>query len=102
MILLGNGKLYGGSYKIFPIADWQDGLLEVCIFPRANLWTLLRCVPSLLGQKKLPEQLVQRVATATVELSSAAPSAFELDGEWVGQLPATFTFEPQRLRVIVP
>jgi YegS/Rv2252/BmrU family lipid kinase len=102
LILLGNGKLYGGRFEIFSAANLQDGLLDVCVFPRANLGTLLRCAPGLLWQKKLPEKSVRRVSAATIKLSSTAPAAFELDGEWVGQLPATFSIESQKLRVIVP
>jgi diacylglycerol kinase family enzyme len=37
-----------------------------------------------------------------IELSSETPAAFELDGEWVGNLPATFSVEPQKLRVVIP
>jgi len=36
------------------------------------------------------------------ELSSESPVAFELDGEWVGHLPATFSLESHKLRVAVP
>lgn len=102
LVLIGNGKLYGGDYQIFAAADWQDGLLDVCVFPRVNLFTLLRCAPSLLWHKKLPESLVQRFPAAAVELSSPTAVAFELDGEWIGHLPATFSVERQLLRVIVP
>jgi len=28
--------------------------------------------------------------------------AFELDGEWIGHLPATFSIEPGKLRVAAP
>jgi len=33
---------------------------------------------------------------------SDIPAAFELDGEWIGGLPATFSIAPQKLRVVVP
>jgi diacylglycerol kinase family enzyme len=29
-------------------------------------------------------------------------AAFELDGEWAGLLPATFSVEREKLRVVVP
>jgi diacylglycerol kinase family enzyme len=45
---------------------------------------------------------VQRVRTATFELTGDPAAAFELDGEWVGHLPATFSVEREKLRVIVP
>jgi diacylglycerol kinase (ATP) len=102
LILIGNGGFYGGSFEIFPAADLRDGLLDVCIFRRANFWTLLRCAPDFLVRQKLPEKNVQRFRAASFELSSDARAAFELDGEWVGDLPATFSIEREKLRVIVP
>jgi diacylglycerol kinase family enzyme len=37
-----------------------------------------------------------------MELTSDASIGFELDGEWVGHLPATFSVETRKLRVVVP
>ena len=102
LVLMGNGKLYGGSHRIFPEADLRNGLLEVCVFPRVNWAVLLRCGLMLLVCRKLPEGVVQRLQAARVELSATPAAAFELDGEWAGRLPATFGVEQGRLRVIVP
>ena len=63
---------------------------------------MLRCGPGLLLRGKLPAGAVQNMSTATFELTSESPAAFELDGEWVGQLPVTFSVERQKLRVVVP
>lgn len=102
LILIGNGKLYGGRYEIFPAADYTNGLLEACIFPRVNFWTLLRCAPGFLLKHRLPEKVVSRLRAEKIELTSETPAAFELDGEWVGHLPAAFSVEPKKLRVVVP
>ncbi len=102
MVLIGNGKLYGGSFQILPAADLSDGLLHVCVLPRANFLTLLGCAPSFLFRKKLPEKMVRRLCAKNFVLTSGIPAAFELDGEWVGKLPATFSVEPKKLRVVVP
>jgi YegS/Rv2252/BmrU family lipid kinase len=102
LVLIGNGRLYAGSFGVFPLADLRDGLLEVCVFPRINWWTTFRCVPILLARRKLPETAVQRVRAAAFELTGDAAAAFELDGEWTGRLPATFSVEREKLRVMVP
>jgi diacylglycerol kinase (ATP) len=102
LILIGNGKFYGGSFEILPDADLRDGLLEVCVFPRVDFLTLLHCAPNFIFQRKLPEGVVQRFRAARFELTSEIPAAFELDGEWAGNLPVTFSVERERLRVIVP
>src|SRR5436190_11493079 len=54
LVLIGNGRLYGGQFKLFPKADLRDGLLEVCVLPRVNWFTLVRCSPELLLRGVLP------------------------------------------------
>jgi len=75
LVLVGNGRLYGGRFEVFPDADLRDGRLDVCVFPRADWLGLARCGLPLLVQQ---------------------------DGEWAGRTPVTFAVEPQRLRVRVP
>jgi len=102
LVLIGNGRFYGGPFGIFPLADLRDGLLDVCVFPRINWLTMFRCAPGLLARRRLPERIVQRVRAAAFELDGEPAAAFELDGEWVGHLPAAFSVEREKLRVIVP
>ncbi len=101
-VLLGNGKFYGGPFAIFPAAEMADGKLDVCVFPKVDLPSLLKLAPGFLLRQKLSEHRVHRLCAGKIELSCAAPAAFELDGEWVGRLPATFSIAPQQLRVVVP
>ena len=102
LVLIGNGRLYGGQYRLFPKGDVRDGLLDVCIFPRVNWLTLAHCAPSLLLRGTLPASAAQAFQAETFTLASPSPTPFELDGELIGHLPATFSIERSRLRVIVP
>jgi diacylglycerol kinase (ATP) len=100
LILIGNGKFYGGPFGIFPAADLHDGLLDVCIFPRTDFVTMFRCIPDFLARRKLPEKIVRRFQAEKFELVCESAAAFELDGEWAGNLPATFSVEREKLRVV--
>jgi YegS/Rv2252/BmrU family lipid kinase len=102
LVLVGNGRLYGGDYRIFEGADLRDGLLDVSVFPRINWLTLAWCAPSLLLRGSLPRGLVTVLQAPEFTLSTPTRAPFELDGEWVGHLPAKFSVERSRLRVIVP
>jgi YegS/Rv2252/BmrU family lipid kinase len=102
LVLLGNGKLYGGSFDIFPGADLQDGRLDVCAIPKVNLSSLIKLAPGFIARRQLSEHRVQRLQAERIELTSETPAAFELDGEWIGQLPAAFSVERQKLRVVAP
>ncbi len=100
LVLIGNGKFYGGPFGIFPAADLRDGILEACIFPRVDFPTLLRCAPNFLARQKLPETVVRRFRAESFELTCDSPAAFELDGERVGNLPVTFSVEREKLRMV--
>jgi YegS/Rv2252/BmrU family lipid kinase len=101
-VLVGNGRFYGGPVEIFPQADLRNGLLEICVFPRLNWWMLFRCAPGLLLRRQLPARAAQALQAAKFDLAGEPQTAFELDGEWVGHLPATFSVEREKLRVVVP
>ena len=101
LVLIGNGRLYGGQFQVFPRGDLCDGLLEVCVFPRANWFTLARCGLPLLLRGKLPGSAVHRFQAPTVALSSQFRTPLEVDGELAGQLPATFSVQRERLRIFV-
>jgi YegS/Rv2252/BmrU family lipid kinase len=102
LVLLGNGKLYGGDFQIFPAAELRDGKLDACVFPRVNFWTLLRVAPGLLWRKRISEKFVRRLAAEKITLTGEGAAAFELDGEWAGKLPVTFSVAREKLRVVVP
>lgn len=102
LILLGNGRLYGGNFRVFPTADPCDGQLDVCVFPKARWSTLFWCGPRLLTMLTLPPKAVRRLRAESLTLTSSSRTPFEVDGEWVGHLPASFHVERQKLRVIVP
>jgi YegS/Rv2252/BmrU family lipid kinase len=102
LVLIGNGRLYGGPYRIFPEAELEDGLLEVCVLPQVNWFVLARCGPQLLMTRKLPGAYTRQMRGGEITLSSPAPIPFELDGELAGVLPVKFTVERKRLRVVVP
>jgi YegS/Rv2252/BmrU family lipid kinase len=102
LVLVGNGRLYGGSFALLPRADLRDGVLDICVLPRADWLTLLRCAPGLLLRGKLPASVAQHLSAEKFELTSDSAAAFELDGEWIGKLPATFSIEREKLRVVVP
>ena len=102
LVLIGNGRLYGGQFKLFPKADLRDGLLEVCVLPKVNWATLCRCSPALLLSGTLPAAVIKVFQVETLTLTSAADTPVQIDGELVGRLPATFSLKRSGLRVIVP
>lgn len=101
LVLLGNGRLYGGDFALFPGANLSDGLLDAVIFPRAGWGTLLRSGPGLLARKRLPAGVARSLRASELTLTSPGRVPFELDGELVGHLPARFGLQPGTLRLAV-
>jgi diacylglycerol kinase (ATP) len=101
LVLIGNGRLYGGEFRLFPEADLRDGMLEVCVLPRCDWMTLARCGPELLFRGGLPASATKVFRTEKLTLTSSSPVPVQLDGELVGHLPAIFTIERARLRVLI-
>jgi diacylglycerol kinase (ATP) len=102
LVLVGNGRYYGGSFELFPKADLRDGLLDVTVFPKVNWETLLRS-----GWGWLTDQLHSAAGCHTFQaesfsLTSEGRIAFELDGDNVGHLPARFSVRRSALRVLAP
>jgi diacylglycerol kinase (ATP) len=102
LVLIGNGRYYGGKFTLFPKADLRDGLLDVTVFPRVNWEVLLRS-----GWGWLTDQLHSSAGchsfqAESLTLTSSVPVAFELDGDNAGYLPVKFSVQRQALRVVVP
>ncbi len=100
LVLIGNGRMYGGNFKVFPEADATDGFLDVCVFPRVNWPMLMRCGFQLLLTGSLPENAVTRLRTKSFTLIGPSGVCAEVDGELAGPLPARFTVQPKTLRVL--
>ena len=100
LVLVGNGKLYGGPFEIFLEAELHDGLLDICVLPRVDWPTLLRSATGLLVRRRLPAGVFRHFRAAAFELTGEGTPGFELDGELAGNLPVKFSVEREKLRVV--
>jgi YegS/Rv2252/BmrU family lipid kinase len=102
LVLIGNGKFYGGRFPIFPRADLTDGVLEAVVYPRVNLAVAARSGWGMLtGNFHTGGKTIQlRGAELTLKCARAIP--FQLDGENVAPLPVKFGVAGKLLRVIGP
>jgi diacylglycerol kinase (ATP) len=102
LVLIGNGRFYGGRYNVFPMGDLRDAVLDVSIVPKVDLEGILRSGWGLLTNQLYSTGGVRHFKAETLSVYSADPVPFQLDGENAGPLPAKFGLLPRHLRVVVP
>ena len=100
LVLLGNGRFYGGQLPVFPAAALNDGFLHAAVFARVTLWTILRYALGFISGSLLMPGNVTLLRSKEFRLSADAPVPFELEGDLIGRLPATFQVHDEPLRVI--
>ena len=99
-VLIGNGRFYGGPLPVFHRARLDDGLLDVCVFPRATVTTVLRYATGYATGRVFPPRDMAYFQTTKFVLSTTTVSSFQLEGDVAGELPATFSLLPRALRVV--
>ena len=101
-ILIGNGRFYGGPFKMFRQGSPCDGLIDVLVFSNQSPWDLLRYMHAILigHQDQLGD--VEYFQTSSLSFSSEEPVPYELDGEMAGYLPLTLRMQRSALAVLAP
>ena len=102
LVLVGNGRRYGGDFDLFPAAALCDGRLSVAVFPKVNFPALIRFGLGWLTERMHAATDCRTFQAELLTLSTEPGIAVELDGDNVGRLPARFSIRPGALRVLVP
>jgi YegS/Rv2252/BmrU family lipid kinase len=101
-VFIGNSRLYGGPYRMFPEARLDDGLLEVCVFEGGRVADVLRYLPRVLAASHPKLADVHYLKASQVHVESPQPAPTELDGELWRNCPVEFSVKPGALRVLAP
>lgn len=102
LVLIGNGRRYGGDFDLFPAAALCDGRLSVAVFPTVNVPALIRFGWGWLTDRIHAATDCRTFQVESLTLSTEPGIALELDGDNVGQLPAQLAVRAGGLRVLVP
>ena len=98
-----NGRFYGGGFNPVPEADPCDGLLDVLLVKKVNLFQ----VPGLIGKYKNGRyQEISHVArhllTREITVRCDKPSPISLDGELRTEQTVTMSVAKEKLRFFYP
>lgn len=104
MLIIANGMVFGGGFKINPQGDLADGRLDAVAFGNMPLHRRLAIMGRLLQGTHASSSDVTQVRARRFHLRFPAPPAYETDGEWNRARSAELEIEavPAALRVLAP
>ncbi|HEX6680796.1 MAG TPA: diacylglycerol kinase family protein [Gaiellaceae bacterium] len=102
LVVVANGRYFGGGMMITPDADPDDGVFDVLVIGNLTKRDLLLTLPKTYFGRHLPHPKAELLRATTVEIETKEPMPVELDGEQPGTTPVRFEVVPRALRLRVP
>ena len=99
VFLIANSNSVGGFDKIAPGASIDDGLLDVIALRKCNLAEFVRVATLALRGEHINDKKIVHFRTDYMEVISPGPVQLNLDGEFGGVLPGTFSVLPHHIRI---
>ncbi|WP_299820261.1 diacylglycerol kinase family protein [uncultured Pontibacter sp.] len=98
-----NAAQYGNNAYIAPLADIQDGFLDVCLVRSLDLIKALNLSYCMLTKQLANSDSAEYFKTTHVKVNTERPIMYHADGEYIGEDTAfEVHMNPQSLKVLVP
>ena len=101
-VVVANGRYVAGGRLIAPDASIDDGLLDVVLIPQRSAGELALVVAEIALGTHLSSAVVVHRRAKKLTVNSKPGMWFNVDGELVGNEPATFEIVPRALSFIAP
>jgi YegS/Rv2252/BmrU family lipid kinase len=101
-VAVGNSKVYGGGMIILPMAELDDGKLDVVICKEIGRLRFLRDLPKVFRGTHVDLPYTEFLRGEEIEVSSSRPFVIYADGDPIGATPAVIRVERRCLRVVGP
>ncbi len=101
LILIGNGRFYGGHFPVFQKADMADGLLDLVVVPKVNLFRVMRLALASKWDFFANPGKVRHYQVPQCQICSDRPCEFQLEGDNIGVTPLSLTIQHRALRIVV-
>jgi YegS/Rv2252/BmrU family lipid kinase len=101
-VAVGNSKAYGGGMFLFPMAELDDGKLDVLLTKKCSKLRCLIELPKLFKGTHVDSPFMEFLRGEEIEVSSDRPFVIYADGDPIGATPALMRVERRSLRVVVP
>jgi len=103
-VIIANGRYFGGAMLIAPQADPSDGLLDVIVLGMRPAWRGVVELRRVYRGTHLGHPGVEALRGSRVVVTPLddRPALFDVEGEQIGQAPASITCLPGAVPVCVP
>ncbi|MFD2671871.1 diacylglycerol kinase [Marinicrinis sediminis] len=101
LFLISNSNSVGGFEKLAPEARLDDGYFDVLLLKKCNLADFIRIATLALRGEHLSDSHMIYYRTKHIEIEAQGYTQLNLDGEFGGTLPCTFSVLPSHLQVYV-
>jgi len=102
MMTVSNLRYYGGGMKIAPEADPYDSKFDICIIGAMPIIKFIKSFPSVYAGTHLSIPYVKYFKAEKVEINCEKKFEVYGDGEYIGNLPASFEVSPKSLNIFLP
>lgn len=101
-VAVGNSKAYGGGMLLLPMAELDDGKLDVIVTKESSKLRCLIELPKVFRGTHVDSEFTEFLRGEEIEVSSDRPFVIYADGDPIGATPAVMRVERRCLRVIAP
>lgn len=103
---IGNGRYCGGGFCATPEATLHDGIMDICIIDKVNIFKFISLVGSYKKGKHLANKRAQKVMTYRrtnhFKMEFESPVPICIDGEIKGAKNIDFSVVPNGFKFVVP
>ena len=100
-VVVANGRYFGGGMRVAPLADIDDGLLDVITIGDMGKLELLKAFPTIYKGTHIHHPKVEMAKTTRARIESTEKFLVHADGEFLGEGPVSFGLIPSALSIAV-
>ena len=101
MAVIANGRFFGGGMYASPIAELDDGWMDLTVFHDFKLVQMLRCLPLVYSGNYLNHPQVIHTRAQSVSFKSQERFPFETDGELPGTSDVHYKIMPGAIQLLL-
>lgn len=97
-----NAKCYAGDFRVAPLADMRDGLLDVALFHTRGRLGVARALIGIFTGTHTKKNWVRTLRARRIRFKTSAMDRFQIDGDFLDAQGDEITVQDGAIRVVVP